>query len=223
MEQTQGEGDVTAAAGQADAVAQDWPSGRAKVRALLIEPLVQAGLQRPKGKDHNVDTHAAFLDRLQDRLSYLDADLLVTLQEVVLTHAEGPARNLWPALATIINNAHRLRQPPDDERHIMTTWLRSIEGPRALEGGYLVELHSFLRKHGRPPSDFDMKAIRLGAAENQRRVTRVAELIAAGRGDSRADDLAWLDAYRQRQAYCEALVRDGAVARAARQMAEAGQ
>jgi hypothetical protein len=195
-------------------------TGKAKVRALLIAPLEAAGLQRPKGKGHDVATHDAMLDRLQDRLAYLDPALLAVLVDVVIGLADGPARNIWPAFATILNNAHRLQRPPDTDLPIVTSWLVSVEGPRAEAGGYLVELHSFLRKHGRPPSAFDMAEIRERAAENVRRRVRVAEWIDAGLTAGRAEDVDWLRAYDERLAYCRDLVRQGVAKRAAMQRGE---
>lgn len=185
---------------------------RAMVREYLIHPLESAGLQR--GPRVKVADHEALLDRMQDRLGYLSPGLLSALAEAVLRLAEGPLQNTWPSWATIWNNATRLMPPPDDESHIMTTWLASIEGPVARAGGYLVELHSFLRRHGRPPGSYDMAKIRERAGENQRRRLRVEEWVA--KGHAKAEDRDWLDAYLRAQAHCEALVRTGEEKRAAK-------
>ena len=180
-------------------------TGRAAVRALFIQPLQGDGLRRLPGE--TVDAHEAFLARLIERLAYLDPAMLITLREIVLGLAEGPRHDRWPAFATIVNLAARLRQPPDDERHIMTSWLRSVEGPRALEGGYLVELHSHLRRSPIPPGPFDMSKIRERAADNARTRIRYGELVAAGRATPEQSD--WLNGYLNRLAYCTALVADG--------------
>lgn len=186
-------------------------SRRAKVRRCFIDPLTRDGLVAAKGV--TVDDHRAFLDKLADRLGYLEEALLVTLAELTLGWAEGPARNRWPAFATIWNAATRLRQPPDNERHIMTTWLASIEGPRAREAGHLVELHSWLRKHGCPPSPYAMaKEILPEAAENARTRARVKREIDAG--SARPSDVEWLNSYLRYLGYCEALVAGGEAHRA---------
>jgi hypothetical protein len=190
-------------------------SPRARVRRVFVEPLLADGLKRAKGVTD--EAHQAFVEKLCDRLAYLDEALLTTLREVVLSLATGQLRNTWPVYATILNNAALLRQPPDDDRHIMTTWLRSIEGPRARDNGTLVELHSFLRRHGRPPNSFDLNGpngIVARAAENRRRRAVIVEWVTAGRAPP--EDVAWLNAYAERLTYCEALVRDGCAARAAK-------
>lgn len=186
-------------------------SRRARVRRCLIDPLQADGLVRPKGV--TVEAHQTFLDKLADRLGYLDDALLSTLAEMVLSWAEGPQRNLWPAFATIWNAAIRLRPPPDDERHIMTTWLVSRAGPMAREAGHLVELHQWLRKCGMPPGDHAMKTIREEAAENARTRARLARAVEEGRAT--ASEREWLSGYLRALAYCEALVADGEARRAA--------
>lgn len=187
--------------------------GRAAVRALLIEPLQAYGLQRGKGL--SVDQHQAFLDRLAEKLAYLDPAMLLTLREVTLSLAEGARHDRWPSFAVIWGVAIRLRQPPDNERHIMNSWLVSRAGPAAREGGYLVELHSWLRRYGRPPGDFDMREIVQRAADNAQRRERIAERLVAGR--AQPDDMEWHAAYARQLAYCTALVEDGEAARAAKQ------
>lgn len=196
---------------QAETAHQDLPR-RAKVREYLIQPLERAGLVRPPKM--TAAEHEAMLDKLQDRLGYLPPELLSTLAEVLLRLAEGPLLNRWPAFATIWNNAMRLMPPPDDEAHIMTSWLASIEGPVARSGGYLVELHEFLRRHGRPPGNYEMGKIREAAADNGRRRQRIEEWIA--KGHAKGEDRQWLDWYLRRLAHCEALVRAGEDKRAAK-------
>ena len=185
-------------------------SRRARVRRLLIEPLTKDGLVRGKGL--TLDEHAAFLDKLADKVGYLDDAMLVTLAELVLNMAEGVARNHWPAFATIWNVATRLRRPPDDESHIMCSWLVSVEGPIAQEAGHLVELYLWLRKHGCPPSDFVLKTIRQEAAENARTRARIGRDLQAG--SARASDVEWLNGYLRTLDYCEGLVARGAGKRA---------
>lgn len=185
-------------------------SRRDRVRRCFIKPLQRDGLVRPKAD--TVEAHDAFLAKLADRLGYLDDALLTTLAEIVLGLAEGPRRNVWPSFAAIWNTAIRLRKPPDDERHIMTTWLASRAGPVAREAGHLVELHLWLRNHGCPPGDYAMKTISEEAAENARTRTRIAADV--GRGSARPSDVDWLTGYLNHLAYCEALVAKGEQRRA---------
>jgi hypothetical protein len=191
--------------------ARDLPK-RARVRALVIQPMEAAGMVRDtrlKAADHE-----ALLDRMQDRLGYLPDGLLSALAEALVRLGEGPLQHRWPAWATIWNTACRLMPPPDDETHIMTSWLASVEGPVARSGGYLVELHAFLRRTGRPPGSFEMSKIRTDAQDNQRRRQRIEEWIA--KGHAKTEDRDWLDHYLRRLAHCEALVRGGEEKRAAK-------
>jgi hypothetical protein len=190
---------------------QDLPR-RVRVRQFVIQPLQDAGLVRsPRLK---AAEHEALLDRMQDRLGYLPDGLLSALAEALIRLAEGPLQHHWPAWATVWNMACRLMPPPDDESHIMTSWLASVEGPVARAGGYLVELHAFLRRHGRPPGSFEMSQIRTDAQDNQRRRVRVEEWIA--KGHAKSEDRDWLDHYLRRLNHCEALVRGGEERRAAK-------
>lgn len=186
-------------------------SGRAQVRALLIEPLLRDGLIRPPTmRAGDVD---AFLAQLAARLAYLDEAALKVLAEVVLGMAEGKLRNQWPSFATIWNFAQRISRqpPPDEERHIMTSWLRSRGGLAPLEGGYLVELHSWLRRFGRPPVEFEIDRIKQDAAENARQLARLVER--RSRGVASPDELTWIERYTAQTAYCRSLVEGGARAR----------
>jgi hypothetical protein len=194
-----------------DADCTDLPR-RAKVRQYLIQPLEAAGLTRHPRVP--AAEHDAILVKVQDRLGYLSPELLTTLAEILLRLADGPLLNRWPTFATIWNNAVRLMPPPDDEAHIMTSWLASIEGPVARSGGYLVELHEFLRRHGRPPGSYEMQKIREAASDNARRRQRVEEWIS--KGHAKSEDRQWLDWYLRRLAHCEALVRQGEEKRVAR-------
>lgn len=189
-------------------------SGRAQVRAVLVQPLVLAGLIRAPGV--TVAQHDAFLARLVDRLAYLDLGALNTLCEVVLNLAEGRLHNQWPSFATIWNTCQRISRqpPPDEERHIMTTWLRSRGGPVAAAGGYLVELHGFLRRIGRPPGDYELAKIKEQGAENARTKDRLADKQARGMASPSESD--WVARYLDQVAYCEELVAGGERARADR-------
>ena len=182
-------------------------AGRARVRRLLVVPLQLDGLKRRTGRGLTAEDHDAFLVKLCDRLQYMTDDGLRVLGESVLHLAEGKDRSVWPTFATVWNTAVRIEAPPDDERHIMTTWLRSIEGPHARAGGYLVELHAWLRRYGIPPSAFAMERLRAEADERRRRHARFRRL--AERGEASGAELAELEAYARQAAYCERLVADG--------------
>lgn len=179
--------------------------GRAVVRAELVEPLQADGLVRPPRE--TAASHAAMIDRLCDRLAYLDAGQLAVLREVVLRAAEGEARNRWPAFATIWNLAVRLYPPPDEEDRLIASWFASVEGPKARDQGFMVELYLFLRRMHRPPGQYELKGLREEAAENARRRVRVEEWLRAGRAQPSEAD--WHARYTAMQARCLRLVEAG--------------
>ena len=69
-------------------------------------------------------------------------------------------------------------------------------------GGYLVELYLWLRRHGRPLTNWDRREIRDAAEENLRRVERLRE-----RDNLSAEDRQWLEARAQAERAAKAIVR----------------
>jgi hypothetical protein len=179
----------------------EGPTGRDAVRTLLIEPLEVAGLVRQRNVKAAV--HDAAVQKMIERLAYMRPDRLVTLCEAVIDNATGDRANRWPAYATVWNWARRLQSPPDDERHIMNSWLRSVEGPIASAGGYLAELYLWLRKHGRPPSVFELEKIKGEAEDRNRR---------RARGDEQDRDE--MEYFARVERHCLDLVESGDVRRA---------
>jgi hypothetical protein len=148
----------------------DTPTGRDAVRTLLIEPLRLAGLVRQR--KFSAKEHDAQIQKMIERLAYMRPDNLATLCETVIDNAVGDRATHWPVYASVWKWARRIQTPPDNERHIMNSWLRSVEGPIAKQGGYLAELYLWLKKHGRPPSDYDIERIREEAKDRVRRRER---------------------------------------------------
>ena len=179
----------------------ETPTGRDAVRALLVEPLRLAGLVRQR--KFTAKEHDAQVQKLVERLAYMRADNLVTLCETVVDHAVGDRATDWPSYASVWKWARRLQAPPDNERHIMNSWLRSVEGPIARQGGYLAELYLWLKKHGRPPSDHDTARIRAEAKERARRRDRGGQ-----------QDLEEMEYYARIERHCLDLVDGGEMVRA---------
>ncbi len=173
-------------------------TGRSAVQELLIDPLTNIGLVRPSGVTKAA--HDQQLDRLKDRLAYMSSENLEVLREVIEANPAGPQGDRWPAVITILKWAADIQAPPEDEPRLVTSWLRSIEGRKALDGGYIVELRAWLRKHRRPTNAYTLSLVREKADENMRRRMRIEEAIAAG--TAREEDRAWLDAYRKAYEAC---------------------
>ena len=150
-----------------------------QVKALLLEPLELLGLIRPKGLI--VGQFEKVLNGFVDKLAYLDAEALGRLYLVVAANLEGPNENRWPAPTLIYQWARDTQSEPNEEPALVVSWLQSKEGPVAIEGKYIVELRSDLRKYRKPPSEFSFRKLRERAADNQQKLTRIAEAAAVGR------------------------------------------
>ena len=186
--------------------------GRAKVQALLWDRLDRAGMTRPRGQ--SVDDHAAMRARLCDRLAYMAACNLQTLAEVMIDHASGkrsPRSAMWSETA-IRTYARALQTPPAHEFEIVNSWLASIEGPIAIDGGYAVELFRFLARRGVPPLAEDMFQIRRKADDNARQCELIRDRIRRSAAD--AADRGWLEQYERDRATVGDVVAAGAAKRA---------
>lgn len=193
---------------EAESLEQDSEAalGRAVVRDILINRLKDAGLRRPRGLTE--EAMGKSHDRLCEHLAYMRREVLEVLSKTVLIEATkpGPAAGFWPAEVTIRSWAEALQPRPFALHPIVTSWLRSIEGPMAEAGGYLVELLRWLRKHRRPPLAGDMATIKRQAAEAQAQLARVRERI--GKNVPHVDDhdilQAWLRDLEEAQGYVDA-------------------
>ncbi|MEI4470938.1 hypothetical protein [Frigidibacter sp. MR17.24] len=174
-------------------------SGKTLVRELLIDRLDEAGLQRPRRVTSEV--HEATKKRLAEGLAYMDAENLVTLAELLMGVAKD---GLWPAEVVVRHMAHGLQAPPARESRIFNSWLASIEGPKAVADGTLVELYRFLVQRGVPPGPTDRRAIAERAGQNTRRIQLIRERV-----EPSPEETAWLAAYRRDEAVAREIVEAG--------------
>lgn len=177
---------------------------RQAVRVRLFDRLDEAGLARPRRLTAEAFDRQKV--RLLDRLDHMSGENLDTLAELVIDAADGK-RPEWPSEKVILFLANSLQPRPFEQLRIVTSWLASIEGPTALAGGWLVELYRFLRRTGRPPSNFDEGNIRAEAAENRRKLVMISER--RSRGAASASDLDWAEAWERDRAAAEAIVTRG--------------
>lgn len=182
-------------------------TGRAQVRDLLIKPLVDAGLKRARGQSERMLSDA--LAQIVAQLDHMTGENLRTLADAVLRQATlpGNGQGQWPAAVMIIAWGHGLQLRPFRLHRIVTSWLASVEGPVAEAGGYLVQLLRFLRQHKRPPTPYDLNAIRDQAREDNRRLTILADW--AARGTIGEADRQWYEAYLEDQRMARNFVDQG--------------
>lgn len=190
-------------------------AGRDVVRSLFVDRLETSGLQRGKGQGGKLLTeeqHAAMLKRLVGFLSYLSPASLEALAEEVLDSATGPKRNLWPSELVIRQIAEAKEKRPREMHPIVTSWLASIEGPKAEAGGYLVQLFRHLRKHPRPVLAYDLTQIRREAESDRRRLSLVRERVELGLAGS--EDQAWLAEFVEDESVAQGIIDKARVHRA---------
>lgn len=176
--------------------------GKAAVRRLLIERLEAAGLQRPRGMA--AAAFAQMQGHLCDRLSYMTAENLMTLAEALIESAQG---GRWPGEIVVRDFAKGLQPPPVAQSRLITSWLASVEGPKAVVRGDLVELYRHLMRHLRPPSDWDRRQIAEQVLQNTRRIQIIREKIAVD--VATAEERDWLSRYLADRQAAEAVVEQG--------------
>jgi len=181
---------------------EELRAGKARVREHLIDPLNAIGMVRKKGL--TLETHRMALEGLAARLSYMDVGFLCALAEVVEAHALGPDKDQWPSIPNITSWARALQEPPASESRLVRSFLQSAPGQRAVDGGYIVELRRFLKRNGRPPSDYDMRQIRDEAASNERQRQIISANIDSGRASEA--DRQWLSGWNAAHATCMTIV-----------------
>lgn len=173
-------------------------SGRARVRRLLIDPLIGAGLKRhPRMKD---DAYKAMLDRLAGKLAYLGDEQLGGLVDLCVRMAQGKRCNVWPDEVSICKWAYRMQAPPTNLSEYAPSLMRSEMGRRARALGYHVELFWLACRIGPPPSKYELSRLMAKAEANRRKMAQVTGQIE--RGAALDDDRKWLDWYLRQEEAC---------------------
>lgn len=206
---------MTVAAGQGvEEKAGEGPgaeeSGRARVRRLLVGRVQEAGLVRARGV--TAEAHQAAMGKLAEHLAYMSAENLQTLAEVVIDNAGGRSGNEWPAETLVRSWAQALQPAPPQRHRIVTSWLASVEGPKAEAAGHLVELYRFLLLRRVPPGPYDLRRITEEAAENARRRVLIRDRVA--RDCATDEDRRWLAEYLRHEAEARAVIEDARARRA---------
>jgi hypothetical protein len=155
-------------------------SREARVRRLLVAPLEEEGMRRPRSR--SAEAHQDWIARIARRVAYLSDAHLALLREVVGRNGQGKDRAEWPAELSILAWAHALEPPPDEDSRLVSSYLASAAGLRAWGEGpaVAVALRSFLRKWGRPPADGDWSGIRKDAGVWLAEMARIDEFLRHG-------------------------------------------
>lgn len=180
---------------QNQAPAQDAPceqnkNNRDRVRELLFDKLA---FRHPRGTEPAKGQK--FLDGIADEMSHLTASHLGALARMLVVHGAGSSRNFWPDRATFIGFAHVVCPRPLTADPKLLSWFGSVEGPKAIENGTLVETYRYFEQKRIPPvSEQAARLVRERSAENQGRVNRIKERIARG-GHVGTDNMQWFGWY----------------------------
>lgn len=178
------------------------PTGRALVKAVLIEPLVRDGMKRPKGT--NAEDHDKGLGRLAERLAYLPREQLEGLRPLIVRHSGGKAGGQWPDLVMIEKWAYAIQPPPPREHTYAQSLIRSAMGRQAMDEGWVVELYRTALRFGPPPARYVISQLRQEAEDNRRRRERAKEWNAVGRATPAEAE--WLAAWHRDYQMCAAII-----------------
>lgn len=165
-------------------------TGKARVRAVLIEPLEQGGMKRPRGV--TAQGHDAFLNKVATELRHMSEGALKGLREYLITVAGE--KSVWPGLNFVLAKAWALEPKPPRNSDYAKSIVRSAMGRAAKAGGYLPELFSEARRLGPPSTKLQVAKLEQ-LAEDNRHQERVIEQRRA-RGIHRPEDNEWLAHYR---------------------------
>ncbi|MEM7061383.1 MAG: hypothetical protein AAF557_27715 [Pseudomonadota bacterium] len=163
--------------------------GKERVRELVIAPLEADGMIRTK---RTVADHDAFLERVERALCYMSEDGLQTVKLAISALCKACSRckrrEGWPSVQAIRSQAHAIELPPATMSPMITSYMRSSAGRRALEEGDAVAaaLVRYMRRRGYVPtrSNGGWEAIRREAADWRRDAERRVERINAGVADA---------------------------------------
>ena len=187
----------------------DVETKRGRVRRLLIAPLEERGFRFPKGMDPKAGRDT--LDAICDDLAYMRDHALGALCESMRTKGEGASKCFWPSRATFIGYAEDYQSRPLEELPAMSSWFRSVAGPKARAAGTMVPTLLFIEEKKRPPrTPEDLAKLRVNGLwwpEIAREVECARDRDRRGMARSGdADLLAWHDKLAAR---AEALVAAG--------------
>lgn len=177
-------------------------TNRDRVRRCLFGPLA---FRFPKTVPEEAQRKC--LDGIADALAYMSEEQLGTLAAAVKVHGTGSARCFWPERATFIGWAHLIAPLPLEADPTLLSWFGSIEGPRAIDAGTLVETFDWFERHRLPPAtDQSRRVVDTRAAENRRHLEVIADRRKFKLGID-PGDAAWEAWYLGRRAWLEDLVR----------------
>lgn len=168
-------------------------SKRARVRRLLISPLMRDGMRFRHGTPDDAQKKA--LDGLADDLAYMTDRGLEALRIWALRNGEGSSKCFWPTRVSMIGKAEDFERRDLEELPALARWFASTAGQAALDGGRLAAEYAFWTRYKRPPvKPEDRKRVADRAAEWTVKAERIRDRVSRGLQPLH-DDADWLNWY----------------------------
>ena len=195
---------------------QEPLTGRARVRAMLIDPLEAGGMR--KLRNVSADDHKQSLAKLADKVGYLSDRGLAALRDYAIKM--GGDGQVWPRLNVLLQAAWAIEPMPVQKSPFAQSLLQSRLGVEARDGGWHVELYSDALRMRPPPNDYGKRVLADRAAANAHRAAVIGEQVQ--RGVAREADLSWLRGYERVGREALAFIEQGVVARKGKGVDDAG-
>lgn len=183
-------------------------SGRERAKLLFVERIAASGVL-----PHKKQTLAAHLETVKhvgDYAAHLSEESLLTLADEVLSVAAS-AKGVCPSELVMRSMVDGKEPRPFEMAPIVTSWLASIEGPKAEAAGYEGQLFRHLRNHSRPVMAHDLTTVRLQAEKDRQREDVIRERMDRGRATD--DERGWLGAMVEDRRRARAIIAAGEAAR----------
>lgn len=179
----------------------DQKAGEARVREMLVEPLIRRGLMRPPGMTR--EQFAAMVDDLCQRLAYMSDLSLQALEEQAAANPGGKDRDRFPIGNRVLEWAALIQSPVDDGSPLVRAVFADRLGHEAVREGWAPELLSRVKRDRRWPAEFVIRAVRDDAREAVRRLEDLDRRVARGEDLSRDAEM-WRDRRRGVLTKCRA-------------------
>lgn len=204
--------------GAEDAI-EERDRGRRRLRRILIQPMLEKGLVRPKSM--KARTFEDMQTRIADRLGWISDEIAGVLVDMAAREAGGANRNEFPAEERLNGWARDLAAaigvtPPVDLPKKVTSYLASAAGRDAWarDPHEAMALYRYLTTMpGVPATDRARSQIRDWANEYDQRFRAASAKVEAGIASP--DDIRWLERYRERRQLVQMLVTASLVAEVA--------
>jgi hypothetical protein len=177
-------------------------NGEKRVRAILIDGLMQRGLAKPGSLTK--DQFQAMVDGLCAKLAYMSDINLAALEEEVAANPGGRDKDRFPIANDILSRAGRIQPPADDASPLIRAVFAAQLGRDALIAGWAPELLADLRQNRRWPGSYVVGQIKDQARDAIRKLEEYDRVLVRG-DDLRPEEARWRDHRRAALARCQAI------------------